>query len=426
MPEIEGGLAVADPEVSTGGGESVDTGVDSGAEAEVSSEVSSEVDSSTENEALTAKSGAKGKLNLADVVKTQGDALKAINPALPAAIRTAAFEQASLYREFPGGLKEAVAQKTALSELGGLEGIKETAQTASEMGEFARSFLEGKPEFIASLIKESPASFAQMMPESLPQWKAIDKDGYDHSLAKVMTQTLDASNVQPALVALYNATEKPELKAEIERIWNLLEGYRKVGEKAPEKKVDPKNEALTKKEQELAAREEKLFMAPISSEGKQQIASITDREMAQGYQWDKTDPDVKTAVQERVRLEVVSASKKDKGFCAEYDRLKARGDAAGLTRHVKNFQDRVVPGVVTRVAKLFAVKPKNAGAAPVKKPVTAINGNGNGATASKDWVRVSVQPKFSDFDRTAMGRDFEDMILSHKGVLKGGKRVMWG
>ena len=58
---------------------------------------------------LTAKPVTKGKVNLSEVVKKSGEALKAIDPALPAAMRTAAFELGGLYREVPGRLaREAV------------------------------------------------------------------------------------------------------------------------------------------------------------------------------------------------------------------------------------------------------------------------------------------------------------------------------
>ena len=63
-----------------------------------------------------------------------------------------------------------------------------------------------------------------------------------------------------------------------------------------------------------------------------------------------------------MRKEVVKASSKDQGFVREFDRLKERGDSEGLSRHVKNFGTGVTPGIVQRVAKLFAVKPKGAGA----------------------------------------------------------------
>ena len=82
----------------------------------------------------------------------------------------------------------------------------------------------------------------------------------------------------------------------------------------------------------------------------------------------------------------------------------------GLANHVKNFQDRVTPGIVQRVAKLFAVKPKGAGIAAVKKPVAAANGNG--AQAGTELDAHIAQPWQGDLDYAAMGGNAEDMVMT--------------
>lgn len=422
MPEGMDASAVAEPIESTGVDESIDSGLESGAEGEVSSETGNEVDSTAEKSDLTLKAGQKGKIDLAKVVKTQGEALKAIDPSLPNAIRTAAFEQAGLYREFPGGLKEAVGLKSKVSEYGGLEGIKEQAETVSEFGALARAFFEGKPDFVDNLIKESAEAFSQMMPDAVARWKATDADGYNHSQSKIFTATVDQFKMQDRIAKLWEIAEGPA-KEDLAEMWRSLNSIRESAAKAPERKVEPKNEQLTRKEQELAQRETQLMLRPISDQGKAQIQSITEREMSMSYQWGGTDPSVKEAVLDRVRADVVGASKKDKGFMAEFERLKARGDSKGLGKLVENFQNRVTPQIVARVAKLFAVKSKGANVGAIKRPVSA--SGTTTAPVSTNWVRISAQPQFSEIDRAAMGRNYEDMILSNKAILKGGKRVMW-
>ena len=122
MPDMDGGIGIAEP-VETGSEEVIESG-----SAETGAEGSTEVDesgSSPEKQELTAKPVTKGKVNLSEVVKKSGEALKAIDPALPAAMRTAAFELGGLYREFPGGLREAVATKQAFDAIGGESGAKE-------------------------------------------------------------------------------------------------------------------------------------------------------------------------------------------------------------------------------------------------------------------------------------------------------------
>ena len=425
MPEDLGAVGLAEAPVTETSTETVDTGtetVETGAE---SAETGNEVDSSVENEGLTEKTPSKGKLNLADVVKKSGDALKAINPALPAALRTAAFEQAGLYREFPGGLKEAVALKNGLGEFGGLEGIKEQAAAIGDYQKLETLFEKGDAAFINGLAEASPASFSQIMPGGLEKWKAVDPEMYGHVQAKVLTQTIDQFKLSETLAALHGIAEG-QAKEEIARLLNSLDAIRKTGEKAPERKIDPQNEALTRREQQLAQRETKALLTPIANEGKAQIQSITDREMTQSYQWDKTTGDVKQAVADRVRQEVIAASGKDKTFSREFDRLKERGDSAGLSKHVKNFQERVTPSIVQRVAKLFNVKPKGAPLNVIKKPVAGAPAT-NGAKVEQGWTKWMQQtpPRADLVDRS---KTSEDMILSNPAryVLKDGRRVTWG
>jgi hypothetical protein len=432
MPEIEGGLAIAEPTGGEASTETVETQIEGGADGGSGAngaESSSEVDSPQENEELTPKSGAKTKLSLAEVVKTKAEALKAIDPQLPAALRTAAFEQAGLYREFPGGLKEAVGLKQAFAEIGGAEGAKELQEAVADYVSIEQLFEKGDGSFMDRLAEALPASFSQIMPAGLAKWKAVDPEMYEHSQAKVLIQTVDQFRLSETLESLWNkATDEPTKNA-LAHIWQQVDAIRQKAAKAPERKVDPQNEALTRREQELAQRETQALLAPIANSGRQQIQTITDREMTQSYQWDKTDPSVKEAVQDRVRAEVVNASKKDKIFLKEFDRLKDRKDAAGLDKHVKNFQDRVTPSIVQRVAKLFAVKPKNAGAISIKKPiVAAANGNGKGATPPANWVRWNegTPPRANLIDYGKMGRNADDMILAGKYILKDGRHVLWG
>ena len=424
MPEDMGAVGVAEPVEAAG--EVVET--ETGAEGEVASEASNQVDSPVEKQGLTQKFTGKSHEKLADVVKKSGEALKAIDPSLPAAIRTAAFEQASLYREFPGGLKEATGLKRTISEYGGVDGIKENAETVSEFGALAQAFFDGKPDFVDNLIEESAPAFSQMMPDGMAKWKQVDGDAYTHHVARAMMDTLRPLGVAETLAELYNALDPKEAapyRAKLETLYNAFMGIREKAEKVPEKKVDPRAEQLTQREQQIAEREQRAMMAPIANEGRQQIESITAREMTQSYQWDKTDPSVKEAVSERVRNEVISASKKDTGFCAELDRLRARGDAAGLARHVKSFQDRVTPAIVQRVARLFNVKPKGAATITAKKPVAGTNGTVK--ASDQGWTRWTegTPPRANLVDRS---KTTDDMILSNpaKYVLKDGRKVLWG
>lgn len=414
-----GETAIVEPVESSEPVESVDSGAETSTEA---SEGGSQGEPGHESTETQPKVTPKGKLDLASVVKTKAEALKSIDPALPAAIRTAAFELGSLYREFPGGLKEAVQVKNALGEIGGVEGIKEYTEALGDYQALESLFEKGDPQFMVRLAETLPQSFSQIMPAGLEKWKQSDPEMYNHVQSRVMVQTLDSAKFSDTIEQIWSRLDPEKQKGErdaLAQLWQTIDGFRKSAEKAPERKTNPQDEALQKREQELAARETKALLAPVANEGRQQIQTITDREMNTGYRWADTDPEIKSAVQERVRQEVVKASSKDKTFTNEFERLKERSDGAGLSRHVRNFQERVTPGIVQRVAKLFAVRPKNAGPVAVKKPAVVANGNGK---AEQGWAHVSQMPNPSQVDRR---KTTDDMVLANRAILKDGRKVAW-
>ena len=321
MPEVEGSVAIAEPIESAVAEESVETpaeGAESGAEV---TESSNESDSGAEKDGLTPKYDPKSKDYFDKIVKSNQTELKAIDQNLPAKIRTLNHEVSGLYKEYPGGLKEAVAQKRVLSEYGGVEGLKETQQVLSDYSALESKFEKGDPAFLADLADALPSAFSQIMPGGLSKWKAVDPEGYNHHQAQVFVQTLDQFKVSDTLAQIWQQVDKPEIKQALEYIWNQIDGLRKVGEKVPERKTNPQDEALTKREQDLAAREQRALIQPITNEGRQQLQTITDREMTASYKWAETDPSVREAVAERVRKKSSMHLKRTAPSTQEFDRL---------------------------------------------------------------------------------------------------------
>lgn len=358
-------------------------------------------------------------ISLTDQVKKNRAALKAIDPKFADAIQAMVFRDGRLAREFPGGLNEAIQLKQTISEFGGREGLQESQEALADYGSLEEMFEKGDRQFIERLADAAPQSFSAIMPAGLEKWKAVDGETYNHVMAQIMIQTLDSAKVSQTLAQIWQATEKKELKDAIESIWNVIDGYREVASKAPERKVDPQNEALNRREQELNQREMRTFMAPISSSGRQQIADIVNSEMTRGYQWSETSQDVQDAIRERVTAEIVNASKKDKTFSDNFARYRDRQDAKGLENHIKSFQAKVGPAIVQKVARLFNVKPKisPSGTKVVNKaaPVTQ-------TAVPKGWERISRQPTPGEIDRV---RTTADMIMDNKAIMKSGKKVMW-
>lgn len=416
MPEEMGGIAVAESTGAETGAESVETQVQT---AEVGAESSNEFDSPQEKEGLTQKTPAAGKKTLNDLAKTHKDALKAIDPSLPGQIKDVIFENQRWKSAFPEGLKEAVATRDAISALGGVQGLQDTQQALQDYGNLESLFENGDPKFMSQLAEAAPEAFSQIMPSGLEKWRAIDPELYSHTMSRALIETLDQAKVSDTIEAIWNNLDPEKQKAErsaLAQIWQTLNSMRESAAKAPERTISPEQEALSRREQEIAAREQRAMLAPVANAGKQQIQTIVEREMNSAFQWSATDPDVKDAIQDRVRQEVVRASLKDKNFLAAYDSYKSRGDAQGLQRHITNFQAKVAPGIVQRVARLFNVKPK--GAPSVSRKTTAQAST----TAERGWEKIQRQPEVRDIDRS---KTTPDMVIDGKAILKSGRKVMW-
>jgi hypothetical protein len=386
--------------------------IESGDAAEIDgSESIQEGDSERELKEPTAAKGDLGGL-LKD--KQKVEALKAIDPSLPGKLRDFIFGQKRL--EQAGGLKALLTAKTELEGLGGAEGVAETKAALADYGQLEQLFESGDAKFWSRLAEEAPESFANGMPSAIELFAKSDPELYGHVMARVLVATLDGARVSDSLRAVYGALSDDAAKAELKKVWDAIEGYRELGSKAPERKAKPEDDRVKRLETENQQIKERALLNPVADKGRAHLSSIAEREMSAAYQWSATDPDVKEAVMERVRMEVVRASKSDANFGKIFDNLKERGDAAGLERHIKQFQDRVTPKIIQRVAKLFAVKPK--GASSAKKAA----GTAEIKPAERGWERVVDPPKHTEVDR---GKTTEDMVYSGKAVLKSGRKVQW-
>lgn len=417
MPEMAGTVAEAgvgseaiEPIESTG---EVTEGAESGAETEGSE--------STETRRVEKPGTAKTRANLETLSSAKKEALKAIDPSLPGLIRDAVFAQKTLQREFPGGLKEAVALRDTFEAAGGEAGIRETQEAIADYGRLEQWFEAGDKQFVEQLAEASPESFSAMMTPGLETWRAKDPEMYTHVMAKVMMNTL-GPQVAQTLRQAYDliAADKANGAAAnaIADLHDKLLGLGQAAGKQPERKVDPNKTALTQREQELSQREMKANLSPVRSEGMRQIESVTDSEMNRSYQWSDTDPDVQEAVRNEVRQRLIKLSRKDVNFTGNYNKLVERQDWAGLKRHVSRFQAKVLPNIVSQAARLFNVKAKGAARPAVKGVATT-----TAKPAEQGWVRVSAAPNIKDVDRS---KTTDDMVYDGKAVLKSGKKVVWG
>lgn len=361
----------------------------------------------------------KGKASLSTIAKTHRDALKALDPSLPGLLRDVAAREERFRAEFPGGLREAVATRDAYAAIGGAEGIQEYQTALQDYGALEQMFEKGDRQFIDRLAAEGPEQFSVMMPAGLEQWKKVDAEFYNHTMAKVLTETLGQHNALGILGAAWADAKEGEVKNALAYLWQQLKGLETTASKAPERKIT--QTGPSDRETQLAQRELNVMMAPVMAAGDARIKTVAERELGRQYQWANADADVKDAVLEKIRTELGKQLGKNKAYTEARDRMKQAGNVEGLKRHIQTHFDKAVPTIIQRVAKLYNLKPRSAGTATAKKTAQAAPGVKT-LVPEKGWVRVSAPPSPRDVDRSKTN---PDMVLDNKAILKDGRKVYW-
>lgn len=420
MPE-EMAAASAEAGIDTSVDTSVDQNVDTSSTSDAN--VDSAQDTNVDQDQQQQSTGKKTRATLETLSSAKNDALKAIDPSLPGLIRDAVFAQKTLLREFPRGLREAVALRDAFESAGGETGLREQQEAIADYGRLEQWFEAGDKQFVDRLAEASPEAFSAMMPSGMEAWRQKDPEMYTHVMARVMMNTL-GQNAIPTLNSVYKilAAIKDNDNAAnaangIAQLHDRLLGFDESAKNVPERKIDPQKQQLNQREQELSQREMRANLSPVRSEGLRQIESVTDSEMNRSYQWTETDSDVQQAVRNEVQHRIIKASKKDSAFMNGYQRLQEQGDWNGLKRHVTRFQARVLPNIVQQAARLFNVKPK--AARTTTKTSTTTNTT---AKVDQGWTKVSGPPNSKDVDRS---KTTSDMVYDGKAILKNGKKVIW-
>lgn len=373
----------------------------------------------TDPNAEPVETAPKGKASLATIAKTHRDALKALDPSLPGLLRDVAAREERFRAEFPGGLREAVATRDAYAAIGGAEGIQEYQAALQDYGALEQMFEKGDRQFIDRLAAEGPEQFSVMMPAGLEQWKKVDAEFYNHTMAKVLTETMGQHNALGILSAAWNDAKEGEVKNALAYLWEKLNGLSELAKKAPERKIA--QTGPSERETKLAERELNVMMAPVRAAGDKIIATSVRREMSRSYLWDQADSDVQQEVISKVRDLLAKRLSKISAFTEPRDRMKQAGNAEGLQRHIQTWFSKPIPNeIIQKVSKLYNLKPRN-GAQPTKKTGQAAPGI-KAPAPEKGWVRISAPPQPRDVDRSKTN---PDMVLDNKAILKDGRKVYW-
>ena len=415
---LEGAVATAEPVSSS---TPVETSVNTESSAGESSQSTGAEATGERTEGTEPAEGEQrptGKFDPRAAIKdpAKREALRAIDPSLPGFIRDAAFAAAQIQKA--GGLEALLEDRKFIAEAGGREAFEEVKGTASDYEALDQKYTEGSPDFVKQIAQSDPEAFARMVPHALEQFAAMDPEMYNHVQSRIFVNTFDGVGLSNALKTLLNVAND-EAKPGIKEILDWAEGFRSMAAKVPEKKVDAREEAITRKEQEFAQRQAQALTRQVDSESIKHRDSIIEREIKPFGDWDTMDPDRRGAVASWISQRIGRTLSVDRGFMERRERLIAAGDQAGLAKLEQSKLNELVPKLVPQAAKVFGVS--KAAAKPGQQAQKTATGGAK--PQAKGVMLVKAPPPINTVDREATKR--LGLAFNNQAKLLNGQIVQW-
>lgn len=419
MPE--GAVAEAPIAAPAASSESVSSGI---SDSQVSTSSTQGTTEQVEHSAETGSEGEvvdgqkAGRLDINSILRdpAKKEALKAIDPALIGVLRDAQFGSQQLKKEFPGGIKEALQYRDAIKQYGGAEGIRESMEYAKGYDELDSFYVNEPDKFIQKISQNDPEAFERAMTPAIEHFAKTSPEMYQHVMSKVLVNTLNSAQFPEMLQQIYSKTESPEAKQLLEQVWDKIEGYKKLAQNIPEKKVNPEFEKLEREKTAWQQQKRQDMEKSINGRSTQHRDNLIAREIKSYADWGTLDEDRKEAVVREVKARTAKIANSDPDFRRQRDRYLENGDSEGAAKLERDFLDTHIPQIAPKVAKLFWSN-------PVKQVQKTDKPGTNGTKpADKGFQLLKSAPDSNKIDKRATTRD---MVMANKAVLIGGQKVQW-
>lgn len=360
-------------------------------------------------------------------VKTALETLKATDPTAAAWLKDQIFANRDFRQQFPGGMEEVKALKTAAETFKtefpeGVAGIK--AEKAEWAG-IDQAWNNADPRVLDTWIEMNRDSFGKLMPTAFGKYADIDPAGYQYHMAGIFTSTLAGMNVTANLHMLTQALEMGNTeyaKKILGAVNTSLEALNTTARTKPAASAKAPDQDA--RGAELDSREAKIWInetaAPINAAKTLAIKS----ELKQYLKGTEIDDETYGALEAQTLKYLDELLKQDPNFGPTFNKYIQAHDRAGITRYMQSKISELLPsqggkpGPVERAYKLFF-----RGAAPkAAKPAAAAAPGAAPVKAAPGWTRVAQGPEPNEI---APGQ--HDRIFDHQAaVLRDGRKVYWG
>jgi hypothetical protein len=374
---------------------------------------------------------ADGKLKLSGKALETLTKLKAENPKQAREFRAALFDAATLKKEFPEGIREAVALKQELEEIGGTEGLSKLQGVNSEYMSLIDAYNAGDPKFIQEMISANPDAFGKVAPQVMSKFAEVDPDGFSYQVSRVFAQDMAANEVPLAMKLFLREIQDPADPTKVKpgmngilEIYNTLKAYTDrvtgLASKPPAAKEGAKPEAKTS---EVEQREQALTVREFQTERNAVKSAITEAEFKKNLGNRKLPSDKVSTIRELYESALNRAVQATPKHKETVDRYVAAKDRTGYRKYMD--------GVIRKnagAAMAAAFRKAGVGDKPGPKAVaakTAAVKTASSTTATAGFNRVGAKPNHNEVDWQATARIAGKQGGDGKYVLRDGSKVLF-
>lgn len=370
---------------------------------------------------------ADGKLKLSGKALETLNKLKAENPKQAREFRAALFDAATLRKEFPDGIREAVQLKQELEDIGGMEAVGTMRGELEAWKGLDADWTGKKPQFSAEMAESNPDAFAFHAPHIMSKFAEVAPDAFTYHVAKVFAADMASNDVVMTGRMLENAIfdEQDKIRPgmeQIARLWSPLAKYiGRIGQlaKTPPQQKDKPNDG--KPSPDVDQREQALTVREFSTERNAVKNSITESEFKKNLGNRKLASDKVSTIQELYESALNRAVQATPKHKETVDRYVAAKDRAGYRKYMDGVMRKAAPGAMSAAFRRAGVGdkpgPKKVDAKPAGKLGTA--------TVTTSFNRVGAKPSSNDVDWQATARIAGKKGGDGKYILRDGSKVLF-
>lgn len=367
---------------------------------------------------------ADGKLKLSGKALETLNKLKAENPRQAKEFRAALFDAATLRKEFPEGIREAVALKQELEEIGGMEAVGTMRGELNAWKGLDGDWTGKKAQFATEMAEGNPEAFAFHAPHVMDEFARVAPDAYTHHIAKVFAADMGSNDVvmQGRLLESVIFDESGKVRQGMEsaaRNWAPIAQYiMRISNLA---KTPPKSEAKTDTgKPEVDQREQALTIREFQTERNSVKSSITESEFKKNLGNRKLPEDKISTIQELYESALHRAVQATPKHKETVDRYLAAKDRSGYRKYMDGVIRKAAPTAMSAAFRRAGVGDKP-GPKIVAKPA-AVAGK---VTETAGFTRVGTKPNHNDVDWQGTARITGKKGGDGKYLMRDGSKVLF-